>query len=64
MCCDAWSCRRSESKLRLSCLYDGPRRVFQLVTFILVAVWVLKYLGGVALHPKEVHLLPVAVPID
>lgn len=31
-----------------------PRRIFQLATFILVAIWVLQYLGGVALHPKEV----------
>lgn len=30
------------------------RRGLQLVTLILVAVWVLKYLGGVALTPKHV----------
>ena len=30
------------------------RRIVQLLTFILVAVWVLQYLGGVALRPKEV----------
>ncbi|CAL8471335.1 g10877 [Coccomyxa elongata] len=32
-------------------------RVLQLITLILVAVWVLKYLGGVALTPKRINLL-------
>lgn len=36
-------------------------RVLQLVTLILVAVWVLKYLGGVALTPKRVSRLSLNV---
>lgn len=38
-------------------------RVLQLVTLILVAVWVLKYLGGVALTPKRVSRLSSSLAI-
>ena len=31
------------------------------MTFILVAIWVLQYLGGVALRPKEVRM-PCCTP--
>ena len=31
-------------------------RLLELVTFLLVVVWIVYYLGGVSLHPTQVHL--------
>ena len=31
-------------------------RLLELATFLLVVVWIVYYLGGVGLHPTQVHL--------
>lgn len=33
-------------------------RLLELVTFVLMAIWVFSYLGGLSFQPKVAHLYP------
>ena len=60
-CCREKSHRGMEMALVvLTCRLK--RRIFQLITVVLIAVWVWHYLGGVSLRPTAVRPLRHTLP--